>query len=68
MNTTLILEPELKEWCGYTSRTAIMNWLDTNQIPYKLGKDGRICTTATAVEKSLIGDQITAVNTSEINF
>jgi len=47
---------ELAEWLGYepNQKAAIRRWLDRNGIPYRLGKDGVICTTWTAVNSRLV--------------
>ena len=50
---SLITEPELMEWTGHRRRDPLVNWLRQQGIPYLLGKNGRICCTADAVNLPL---------------
>ena len=47
---------ELADWLGYdpAQKAAIRRWLDRNGVPYRLGKDGVICTTWTAINSRLV--------------
>lgn len=49
----LINEEQLKEWSGYKRRSDLQGFLNKNKIEYHLGCGNRICTTMSALEKSL---------------
>lgn len=53
----LLSQNDIAEWIGYEcfSRTAILRFLERNNIPYFYGKDNRLCTTLEAVNDSLMG-------------
>lgn len=47
---------ELATWLGYepSQKAAMRRWLARNGVPYRLGKDGVICTTWTAINSQLV--------------
>jgi len=61
----LIFEPELMEWTGYKRRDSLMNWLRQHSIPYLLGRDGRVCVTAQAVNIPLLNNQLDSIDDIE---
>lgn len=52
----LLTQEQISEWCGYSRRSDIERWLDRHNIPWRQGKDGRVCTTLEAVNRSLAKD------------
>ena len=52
---SLVGHDALAAWLGYEpgQKLRIRRALDRHGIAYTLGKDGRVCTTATAVENAL---------------
>lgn len=69
MADTLISESTLMEWSGHKRRSALINWLRQQGIPYMLGAAGRVCCTAEAINLPLLRNQRNnAVNTDDIEF
>jgi hypothetical protein len=48
---------ELREWTGYEQEARIVAWLDQHGVNWWRGKDGRPCTTWTAINASLQGER-----------
>lgn len=69
MADTLIPESELMEWTGHKRRTALINWLREQGIPYMLGAAGRVCCTTDAINLPLLRNQINnSSSTDDIEF
>lgn len=69
MAETLINETELMEWSGHKRRPALVEWLRRNHIPYLLGREGRVCCTADAINLPLLRNQRNnAASSDDIEF
>jgi hypothetical protein len=54
MTPPLLSEEDLQDWTGFKQRGALLEWLRRHGIPYLLGRGGRICVTADAVNLPLV--------------
>jgi hypothetical protein len=50
----LLTEEDLKQWTGYGTQGGVLRFLNKNRIPYTTGKDGRVVTTLSAINQSLV--------------
>jgi len=55
MPDTLLTETDLLAWSGYERRADLDRMLRRAGVPVLYGRDGRICTTARALEAALAG-------------
>ena len=39
----LLMEEQVMEWTGYQRRGDLQRWLTDNQVPFLVGKGGRVC-------------------------
>ncbi|WKD51697.1 hypothetical protein [Microbulbifer spongiae] len=51
--STLLQEEELKAWIGVKSRAKLMDWLDQQELPYRLAPGGRVVTELGAISEAL---------------
>lgn len=67
-NPNLLDEDDLKSWLGFQQRTALIERLKEQKIPYFYGKGGAVCTTVGAVESALCGRKTAAEDSIEFRF
>jgi glutamate 5-kinase len=58
MNQALLTEEDLRDWTGYQRRGDIERVLRERAIPIIYGRDGQICTTLEAINRTLLGSQL----------
>jgi hypothetical protein len=56
INRELVKHEEVAEWLGYdaSQKQRIRDTLDQWGVPYRLGKDGRVCTTVAALNSRIV--------------
>lgn len=57
MNSALLTETDLKEWTGFQRRSDVERLLRKHNIPVIYGRDGQVCTTLDALNKTILGDK-----------
>jgi len=51
--SNLVQENELLDWTGYERPADLRRFLDTNRIPYRLGKARKVVTTQKAIDEAI---------------
>lgn len=49
----LLTEEALKKWTGFSRRSALTRWLESEDIKFWFGQKGRIITTLNFIEKQV---------------
>jgi hypothetical protein len=57
LGSDLITHAQVAHWLGYetSQKMRIRKALDDMRVTYTLGRDGRVCTTASAINSALVG-------------
>lgn len=54
MAKALLTQSELLEWTGYSRQADLEKFLRVNRVNYTYGKEGKVCTTQSAVDSAMI--------------